>query len=145
MEQEIFSVLEPQEKIVWQDVINRKVIIFYLITSLVIVFGISFYLFSKETINYSSNNNPQTIAGLTVGLIVLVVGTLNIDTGKVETVQSGGSNNQRSQMRTAYDKLVHINKPYEVYRYFQSTLTGREESLYSGRADKENNPSAYRK
>ena len=182
MEQEIFSVLEPQEKIVWQDVINRKVIIFYLITSLVIVFGISFYLFSKETINYSSNNNPQTIAGLTVGLIVLVVGllisllvffsnlvkkyiitnkrvliksgligtdfnsiyftqirsanvnvgiidkifsvgTLNIDTGKVETVQSGGSNNQRSQMRTAYDKLVHINKPYEVYRYFQSTLT----------------------
>ena len=204
MEQEIMDVLEPQEKVVWQDVVNRKVLSFYLILSLLIVIGISVFLFSKETISYTSNDIPKTIEGTTVGLIVLIVGllisllsffsnfvkkyvitnkrvliksgligtdfnsiyftqirsanvnvglidkifsigTLNINTGKIETVQSGSGKNQHSQTRTAFDKLLHINNPYEVYKYFQTTLTGREESLYSGRSDRENNPAAYRK
>jgi len=204
MEQEIMAILEPQEKIVWQDIINRKVMFFNLAISLVIIVGISIFLFSKETISYTSNDIPKTIAGTTVGLIVLIVGllisllsffsnfvkkyvitnkrvliksgligtdfnsiyftqirsanvnvglidkifsigTLNINTGKIETVQSGSGKNQHSQTRTAFDKLLHINNPYEVYKYFQTTLTGREESLYSGRSDRENNPAAYRK
>ncbi len=204
MEQEIMAVLEPQEKVVWQDVVNRKVLIFYLTLSLMIVIGISIFLFSKETINYTSNDVPKTIAGATVGLIILIVGllisllrffsnfvkkyvitnkrvliksgligtdfnsiyftqirsanvnvglidkifsvgTLNIDTGKIESVESGSGKNQHSRTQTAYDKLLHINNPYEVYKYFQTTLTGREESLYSGRADRENNPTAYRR
>jgi uncharacterized membrane protein YdbT with pleckstrin-like domain len=202
MEQEIMAVLEPQEKVVWQEVVNRKVLIFYLVLSLIIVIGISIFFFSKETINYTSNDVPKTIAGATVGLIILIVGllisllsffsnfvkkyvitnkrvliksgligndfnsiyftqirsanvnvglidkifsvgTLNIDTGKIETVQSGSDKNQHSRTQTAYDKLLHINNPYEVYKYFQTTLTGREESLYSGRADRENNPTTY--
>ena len=204
MEQEIMAVLEPKEKIVWQDIVNRKVLSFYLIISLLIVIGISIFLFSKETIGYTSNDIPKTISGTTIGVIVLIigvlssllifftnfvkkyvitnkrvliksgligtdfnsiyftqirsanvnvglidkifsVGTLNIDTGKIETVQSGSGRNQSSRTQTAYDKLLHIEKPYEVYKYFQKTLTGREESLYSGRADREHNPKAYRK
>jgi membrane protein YdbS with pleckstrin-like domain len=204
MDQEILTVLEPQEKIVWQDIVNRKVMSFYLVLSLAITLGISLFLFSKETINYTSNNVPKTVAGTTVGLIVLIVGliisllvffsnyvkiyvitnkrvliksgligtdfnsiyftqirsanvnvglidkmfsvgTLNIDTGKIETVQTGDDKHPRSQTQTAYDKLLHISRPYEVYKYFQTTLTSREESLYSGRADRENNPTAYRK
>ncbi|PIQ67160.1 MAG: hypothetical protein COV95_00230, partial [Candidatus Zambryskibacteria bacterium CG11_big_fil_rev_8_21_14_0_20_40_24] len=75
-----------------------------------------------------------------VGLIdkIFGVGTINIDTGKIETVQSGTGANQRTGTRTAFDKLLHINTPYEVYKYFHTTLIGREESLYSGRADREN-------
>ena len=202
MTKEIEAVLEPQEQIVWQDVINRKVMTFNLLIALIIVIGISFFFFSQEVINYNSGNVPKTIAGATVGWFFLAaglffsvlgflsnfvkiytitnkrvliksgligtdfnsiyftevrtvnvnvglidkifsVGTLNIDTGKVETVSSGSGENRRSGTQTAYDKLLHINKPYEVYKYFQITLTGRQESLYSGRADRENNPEAY--
>jgi len=202
MDQEIANVLEPNEKIIWQDKINRKVMTFYLGISLIITIGISIILFSQETINYTSNNVPKTISGSTVGLIVLIigliisflvffsnyvkiyvitnkrvliksgligtdfnsiyftqirtanvnvgladkifsVGTINIDTGRIETVSSGNGNNTQNRIQTAYDKLLHISKPYEVYKYFQTTLTNREESLYSGRADRENSPTAY--
>ncbi|MFA6533643.1 MAG: PH domain-containing protein [Patescibacteria group bacterium] len=191
--EEIKAVLESQEKIVWQDVISRKVMIFQLAVSLLIVVGLSFFAFAQEIISYNLNNTPRSIAGATVGLIILVVGlllslvgffsnyvkvytitnkrvliksgligtdfnsiyftevktanvnvglidkifsigTINIDTGKIETSNSG---NHQSRTRTAYDKLLHISEPYKVYKYFQTTLTGRQESLYSGRADKE--------
>lgn len=200
-EQEIAAVLEPSETIVWQDVVNKKVIVFYLIISLLITLGLSMYAFSQETIAYTSNGVPKVIAGTTVGLVVLIagallsligflsnivkkyvitnkrvlirsgligtdfnsiyftqvrnanvnvglvdklfsVGTINIDTGKIETVSSGSDKNRTSQTRTAFDKLLHINDPYAVYKYFETTLTNREESLYSGRADRENNPPA---
>jgi membrane protein YdbS with pleckstrin-like domain len=197
-EQEITAVLEPNENIIWQDVVNRQVIAFYLVFSLAIVAGLSIYAFSKETIEYTSNGVAKTIAGATVGLVVLIggivfsllgffsnvvkkyvitnkrvlirsgligtdfnsiyftqvrnanvnvglidklfsVGTINIDTGKIETVTSGNDKNRTSQTKTAFDKLLHVSNPYEVYKYFQTTLTSREESLYSGRADRENN------
>lgn len=203
MNQEIQAILEPEEKIAWQDTINRKVMIFHLIISLMIIIGFSYFFFSQEIINYTSNNVPKTITGSTLGLAILIigsffslfsffsnyvkiytitnkrvliksgligtdfnsiyfteiktvninvgligkifsVGTLNIDTGKIETVTSGSGNNRHSGTRTAYDKLLNISKPYEVYKYFQHSLTDRQESLYSGRADKENNPEAYK-
>jgi uncharacterized membrane protein YdbT with pleckstrin-like domain len=202
MAQEILAVLEPQEKIVWQDVINRKVMVFYLAIALFAVIILSFFFFSQETINYTSNKIPKSIAGSTVGWVFLIgglvlsgisflsnyvkmyvitnkrvliksgligtdfnsiyftevrtanvnvglvgkifsVGTINIDTGKIETVSSGDENNRQSRTQTAYDKLLHIDNPYEVYKYFQSTLAERQESLYSGRADRENNPTIY--
>lgn len=201
MTQKIQTILEPQEQIIWRDVVNRKVMTFYLVFALLIVSAISFFLFSQETINYTSNNVPKSIAGSTVGLGFLLigvalsllsffsnlvkeytitnkrvliksgligtdfnsvyltevrtanvkvglidkifsVGTLNIDTGKIETVNSGSRNDRETKTQTAYDKLLHINKPYEVYKYFQTTLTGRQESLYSGRADRENRVNA---
>jgi len=203
MNQEIASVLEPNEKIIWQDIVNRKVMAFYLGISSIITIGISIILFSQETINYTSNNIPKTTSGSTIGLIVLIiglvisflvffsnyvkiyvitnkrvliksgligtdfnsiyftqirtanvnvgladkifsVGTINIDTGRIETVTKGSGNNTQNRIQTAYDKLLHISKPYEVYKYFQTTLTDREESLYSGRADREDNPASYR-
>jgi hypothetical protein len=84
-------------------------------------------------------------ANVNVGLAdkIFSVGTINIDTGRIETVSSGNGNNTQNRIQTAYDKLLHISKPYEVYKYFQTTLTNREESLYSGRADRENSPTAY--
>ncbi len=198
MTPEIMTVLEPREKIVWQDVINRKVMVFNLAIFLIVVVGLSFFFFSQEAISYTSNNIPKGIAGTTVGLIILVVGliislisflsnyvkiyvitdkrvliksgligtdfnsiyftevktanvnvglidkifsvgTINIDTGKIETVVSGSGDNRQSRTQTVYSKLLHINNPYEVYKYFQTTLTGRQESLYSGRADRDNN------
>lgn len=201
MDQEISSVLEPQEQVVWQDVINRKVMIFNSIISLVIVFGVSFYLFSKDIINYTANNIPKTIASSKIGWIILAiglfftvvsfvsnyvkkyfitnkrvliksgiigtdfnsiyftgvktanvnvglvdkifsVGTISIDTGKIENVATGSGNNEHSSIQIAYDRLIHISNPYEVYKYFQTALTNRQESLYSGRADTQNNPIA---
>ncbi len=59
-------------------------------------------------------------------------GTLFIDTGKIETVSLGKERNQRIQ--TAYDTLKNINNPYEVYQRFQEAITGRQENLYSGKA-----------
>lgn len=199
MTQEIMTILEPQEEIVWQDVISRKVLIFNLIISLLVILGLSFFFISRETVNFTSNNVPKSITGSTIGFPILIggiiislivflssyvkkyiitnkrvliksgligtdfnsiyftevrtvnvnvglidkifsVGTINIDTGKIETVTSGTGNNMQNRTRTAYDKLLHIANPYEVYKYFQKTLTSRQESLYSGRADRENNP-----
>lgn len=204
MDNEIKSILEPQEQVVWQGVISRAVMTFYLIISLAIVAGISFFLFSKDIINATVNGNPTTISGFTLGIVVLGiglifsllvflsnfvkfytitnkrvliksgligtdfnsiyftkirtanvnvglidkifgVGTINIDTGKVETVSNNRNRgngisvgNDSVGTRTAYDKLLHIHAPYQVYKYFQTTMSGREEGLYSGRADREN-------
>ncbi len=71
--------------------------------------------------------------GVRVDLIdkIFAVGSINIDTGKIETV-AGGKNNTT---KMAYDKLSYIDKPYEVYKILQSTLSNRQEALYSGRAD----------
>lgn len=82
-------------------------------------------------------------ANVNVGLLdkIFGVGNINIDTGKIETVQSGTGVNEHSNTRSVYDKLVHINNPYEVYKYFETTMSGREESLYSGRADRESQAS----
>lgn len=203
MAKTIQTVLEPEEQIVWQGVINRKVMAFYLFLSLLVVTAISAFLFSQETINYTSNNASKGIAGATVGIIFIAigiffsllkffsnlvvayaitnkrvviksgligtdfnsiyftevrtvnvnvglidrafsVGTINIDTGKIETVTSGTGKNRQTGTRTAYDKLLHVDNPYDVYKYFQTTLTERQESLYSGRADREDNPEDYK-
>lgn len=74
---------------------------------------------------------------------IFSVGTISIDTGKIETINKGRGNNKKSRTQTTYDKLLHISNQYEVYKYFQTSLTERQESLYSGRADRENNPTAY--
>jgi uncharacterized membrane protein YdbT with pleckstrin-like domain len=76
-------------------------------------------------------------ANVNVGLIdkLLAVGTINVDTGKVA---STSDKNGVTSVNTVYDKLLHIDTPYEVYKYFQEALTSRQESLYSGRADQEN-------
>lgn len=78
-------------------------------------------------------------ANVSVGLVdkIFGVGTVNIDTGKTQTVSHGSGLRQHTTTRVAYDKLQHVSQPYEVYKFFQSTLTGRQESLYSGRADRE--------
>lgn len=197
MKNEVNLVLEGGETIVWEGLVNRKVLLLNLILSLVVIVIISSFLFSKESIHYTSNGIPKVTTGAAIAKIVLgigtilsflsffsnlvkrylitnkrvliksgligtdfmslyftqmrsanvevglmdklfSVGTISIDTGKVEAVSSGSGNNQSTGTRTAFDKLSHIDKPYEVYKYFQTALTGREESLYSGRADREN-------
>ncbi|MBI2451772.1 PH domain-containing protein [Candidatus Pacearchaeota archaeon] len=87
-----------------------------------------------------------------VGLIGKIFGTgnLKIDTGKTETYSKGGGAKvggmqyQNIKTRTMYDVLKNINTPYEVYNFIQPSITGRRESLYSGRADKESNPQYYK-
>ena len=46
--------------------------------------------------------------------------------------------------RTMFDILKNIDNPYEVYKIIQPSITSRRESLYSGRADRESNPEAYK-
>src|SRR3989344_767593 len=86
-----------------------------------------------------------------VGLIGKIFGTgnLKIDTGKTNTSSTGGigGNNigySRIQTKTMYDILKDIDNPYELYRLIQPSITSRRESLYSGRADRESNPEAYK-
>lgn len=197
MDKEIELVLEPEEKIVWQDVMNRKVIIFHFLLTSIIISVISVYLMvGNVTANNATSENSNIFfyillgvailliwgmasnyvtryaitnkrvliksgiigtdfnsvyfteiksANVNVGLIdkIFGVGTINIDTGKLETVTSGSGDNQRTGVRTAYDRLQHIDNPYEIYKMLQGSLTERQESLYSGRADRENNPESY--
>lgn len=70
----IESILEPKEQVIWQGVINRKVLVFNLIISLLIIALISGFLFSQKTINYTSGDSPQQIKGSTLGIIILAVG-----------------------------------------------------------------------
>ena len=86
-----------------------------------------------------------------VGIIGKIFGTgnLKIDTGKTETYSSGGSriggiHRANIKTRTMYDLLKNIDFPYEVYKLIQPSITGRRESLYSGRADRESSPEYYK-
>jgi len=83
-----------------------------------------------------------------VGLIgkIFKVGSIKIDVGKTRTFSTGSGNNQpaRIETKTMYDVLKHIDSPYEVFKNIQHTLETRKESLYSGRADRESNPEAYK-
>ena len=86
-----------------------------------------------------------------VGLIGKIFGTGNvkIDTGKTETYSSGGGSagrmrHQNIRTRTMYDVLKNIDNPYDVHKIIQPAITGRRESLYSGRADRESNPQYYK-
>lgn len=197
MEKEIELVLESEEKVLWQDVMNRKVIIFNFLLSLGLILAFfAYFMTGKISFEISSGLNSKlpyyillavvllTVWGLVasyvtryvitnkrvliksgiigtdfnsvyfteiksanvnVGLIdkIFGVGSINIDTGKLETVTSGTGEHQRTSVRTAYDRLQHINNPYEIYKILQESLTERQESLFSGRADKENNPDYY--
>lgn len=77
-------------------------------------------------------------ASVQVDLIdkIFSIGTINIDTGKVETYTTGDSQNRTSQTRPAYDKLLHLEKPYEAYQFFQSALSQYKENLYAGQTNK---------
>jgi uncharacterized membrane protein YdbT with pleckstrin-like domain len=83
--------------------------------------------------------NEIKSVNVNIGVIgkMFKVGTIRIDTGKIGT-SSGGSGGRVGRSYTVYDELKHIKDPYQVYKYFQSSTNERLESLYSGRADKEN-------
>ena len=55
-------------------------------------------------------------ANVQVGLIdkMFAVGTINIDTGKVETATN--------KTQTTYDKLTYIETPYDVYKLLEIAL-----------------------
>jgi membrane protein YdbS with pleckstrin-like domain len=80
-----------------------------------------------------------------VGLIgkIFKVGTIKLDTGKTNTYSTGGAKVKgvrvggRVKTKVMYTYLRHIDKPYDVYKMVQSSLSSRKESLYSGRADRE--------
>ena len=88
-----------------------------------------------------------------VGIIgkIFKVGSIKIDIGKTATSSTGSYHSRkgihyggRVRTKTVYDTLRYIDQPYEVYKYLQKSLSGRKESLYSGRADKESNPENYK-
>lgn len=75
---------------------------------------------------------------------VFGVGTVKIDTGKTETSSTSNAYGNNAQMRgqsiktkVMYTNLLFIDTPYEVYKFLNEALSGRKESLYSGRADQE--------
>lgn len=70
---------------------------------------------------------------------IFSVGTISIDTGKIETIETISNGEKITKTKTYYDKLYHLDRPYEAYKYFQEALSDREEGLYSGRADRESN------
>lgn len=207
MGQGMHRILEPNEKVVWQGVMNRKVLVTLLVISLVVTFAIGIAVFAQQTISYTSNGQPKQMSGQAAGIGVIViglfvfllgffsnfvkeyaitqkrvvfksgligtdfesvyldqikniivdvgligkifgVGSVKIDIGKTETYSSGSSHpgtltQSRIRTRTMYYVLRYVDNPYELYQYLQRSLTGRKESLYSGRADRESNPRFY--
>ena len=108
---------------------------------------------------FNLNNNNSIYfdqvkwVNINVGLLdkIFKVWTILIDTGKTKTTSSsrssGSSNWRRSSRSTTkidYDKFRFIDKPYDVYKIVQWSLSNRKESLYSGRADRESHSEEYR-
>lgn len=204
MNTDISNLLQPDEKVFWQGVINRKVLYVSILILLSIVIIVAGFL-SQGPISYTSGGQTKYISGPLFGLIIGVigivaalwwyfqqivteyvvtskramiksgligtdfksiyfeqmqevlvdvdligkifsVGTIKIDTGKTEThsqssgygnVQRGNTGGMNIKTRTMYSNLSYIETPYEVYKYMNNALSGRKESLYSGRADQE--------
>jgi len=86
---------------------------------------------------------------VSVGIMgkIFNVGTIKIDLGQTETHTTSSNNGRSSSTSTnpVYETLSDIDNPYEVYKYFQQTLEGRKESLYSGAAYKESHPEGFEK
>jgi uncharacterized membrane protein YdbT with pleckstrin-like domain len=80
-----------------------------------------------------------------VGLIgkIFKVGSIKIDIGKTETYSTSGRSRE-IRTKTMYEVLKHLDSPYDVFKNVQQTLETRKETLYSGRADRESNPEAYK-
>lgn len=76
MNPNITNILEADEKVVWQGVVNRKILATSFVISLVIIFTVGGFLFSKETIGYTSDGQPKQISGAIVGLAIMALGTL---------------------------------------------------------------------
>lgn len=178
MDSNLQAILEPNEKIIWQGKVDRRILFFLLVISLAIVlifsvflisitsnnsafsFLVSLVLLGSVLINFFINyvkvftitdkrivvrsgiigtdynsiffTEIKTV-NVRVDLIdkIFAVGTINVDTGKIETLSDGKS----SQTKTAFDRLSYINQPYEVYKILQNTLSSRQEKLYSGQTN----------
>lgn len=70
------NVLEANEQIVWQGVQNRGVLIFFLVLSLAIVFGVGGYVMSIPTISYTSSDGGGQISGAMIGWGIIIIGVL---------------------------------------------------------------------
>lgn len=78
MGQQINSILESNEKVVWEGAPNRKVLALHFILTTIITLAISWFMFSLKVINYTNENTgqPGQVSGSTVGIIVLGIGLL---------------------------------------------------------------------
>ena len=76
MDTNINSILQSGENIVWQGVINRKVLATGLVISLVVILVIGGFFFSKETIQYTSNGQAGQVSGAIVGMIIIGLGAI---------------------------------------------------------------------
>lgn len=94
-----------------------------------------------KSIYYNEIKSSLVVVGL-IGKI-FNVGTIKIDLGETR-ISSNATQNSKGIAHTStsshkvYEELKYISNPYEIYKYFQSLTNERLESLYSGRADREN-------
>lgn len=166
MDSSINSILEPQEKIIWQGKVSRRPLGFRLFFQLLLLGGFSFLIFnfSREITSLFYLLFSFLLVGIIVkwlfdcfkiffltdrrliirsGLIgtdynsisfskirtlnvvvdlwekIFAVGTIQIDTGKIKTV----GDEKNKQTKTAYDELLYIDEPYQVYQLIQSTVS----------------------
>ena len=114
----------------------RKYVIEYAVTNKRVIVKSGIIGTDFKSVYYDQMKNVLVSVGI-IGKI-FKVGTVKIDTGKISVNQSRGDNgHSRSSSKTVYDRLQDIETPYEVFKMVQSSLSGRKEGLYSGRADTE--------
>lgn len=73
MDSEIDGILEQKEQVVWKGTINRNVLNARLVISFILAFLVAGFLFSRETINYTSNGMPSSIKGPMVAIVVFAL------------------------------------------------------------------------
>jgi len=73
MKPNISTILESQENIIWQGVISRKVINVYLLLFLIIIFVVSVFIFTQNTIIINYNEQPKEVSGFLIGTIFAVL------------------------------------------------------------------------
>ncbi|RMD67002.1 hypothetical protein D6817_02795 [Candidatus Pacearchaeota archaeon] len=71
----IESVLEPEEQIVWRDVVSRKVLATFLVIWLVLILAVSIFFFLQGEINFKSGTSSRAVPGWAVGLGLLLLGS----------------------------------------------------------------------
>jgi len=114
----------------------RKYVIEYAVTNKRVIVKSGIIGTDFKSVYYDQMKNVLVSVGI-IGKI-FKVGTVKIDTGKISVNQSRSENgHSRSSSKTVYDRLQDIETPYEVFKMVQSSLSGRKEGLYSGRADTE--------
>lgn len=76
MDHSIQAILEPSEQVTWEGVVNRGVLVTFLVAALLILFVIAGFFFDQESVTVHSENSTRQMRGDLIAAGIVGIGGL---------------------------------------------------------------------